>query len=163
MIITSDDHGPLANVIMWMILPLMIIVVGAKIYTKWDSVGRLQNDDWWMVVSMLLAIGQSVATTAEVHYGLGRNQDSLTENQLNTFFLSEYIAELLYAMTIFVAKLIAFQFYIVLANPHSQKHIIKAHIYGTLLWVFIIIFIISFQCHPPHIWLEDSGRCINKV
>jgi len=52
-IVTPDNHGPLVNVAMWMGLAPMIIVTGVKIYTKWESMGKVQRDDFFMFISMV--------------------------------------------------------------------------------------------------------------
>lgn len=58
-IVTPDNHGPLVNVAMWMVLGPMILVSGIKVYTKWESVRKLQGDDFLMLFSMVLIYSPS--------------------------------------------------------------------------------------------------------
>ncbi|MCJ1474039.1 hypothetical protein MMC13_002697 [Lambiella insularis] len=161
-VVTANDHGPAANVAMWICLVAMVLVAAAKIFTKWEMTKRVQMDDCYMVLAVLLAVGQSVATSAQVQYGLGQNQDTLTEAQVDSFYLAQYVAQLLYLVTIFTAKLIGLHFFISLTATHRKRAMVKGVNFFVMVWMGIGILVVSFQCHVPQPWLNGQTGCINQ-
>lgn len=90
---TSPNHGPLLNVINWILLVVTCLACMLKIISKWVMVARVQWDDSLMATSMvrtlpqstcpyltasqLGAVGYSTAVTYQVAAGLGRNMEEI--------------------------------------------------------------------------------------
>ena len=53
--VTSDDRGPLVNIAIFIVIGPLVIMAGAKLYTKWDITRQLQLDDAFMVVAVVNA------------------------------------------------------------------------------------------------------------
>ena len=77
-----------------------------------------------------------------------------------------YIDQLFYIVTIYLAKLAALQFLIILARP-NEPNLRRAAVKGTLafviLWLVIAVVCIAFQCKVPTPWNEASGQCFDQV
>jgi hypothetical protein len=51
--ITPDNHGPVLNVAMWIILGPMAITAFLKVYTKYKMIQKLEPDDFFMLFAMV--------------------------------------------------------------------------------------------------------------
>lgn len=52
-VVTADNHGPLLNVAMWIVLVPMIIIALTKMYTKYDTLRKIQMDDYLGLIAMV--------------------------------------------------------------------------------------------------------------
>lgn len=64
-IVTPENHGPLVNVAMWIALPPMIMSTGGKIWTKWESIRKVQLDDYLLLFSMVTSPRKSESRLAD--------------------------------------------------------------------------------------------------
>lgn len=51
--ISSDNHGPLVNVIIWIVLVPTIIAPALKVYSKWEVSRKLGMDDFLLLIAMV--------------------------------------------------------------------------------------------------------------
>ncbi|CAG8960459.1 hypothetical protein HYFRA_00008178 [Hymenoscyphus fraxineus] len=161
-IVSSDHHGPLINVGMWILLVPMGLCVLVKIYTKWEMVNRLQLDDFLLIFAMLAAVGQIVATSAQVEYGLGQNQTSLSYKQVEQFFLAQYVGQIMYILAIFIAKLVGLYFFLCLTAHDIRRRFVQGAMIFVGIWLFVSMFVVGLQCQTPKPWISESNHCINQ-
>ncbi|EDN92340.1 predicted protein [Sclerotinia sclerotiorum 1980 UF-70] len=50
--VTADNHGPLLNVAMWIVLVPMVIATLTKVYIKYDTLRKIQLDDYFGLIAM---------------------------------------------------------------------------------------------------------------
>ncbi|TGO24623.1 hypothetical protein BPAE_0098g00120 [Botrytis paeoniae] len=63
-VVTADNHGPLLNVAMWIVLVPMIIIASTKIYTKYDTLRKIQIDDYLGLIAMAQYAGNIMYISA---------------------------------------------------------------------------------------------------
>lgn len=164
--IEAEHRGPLIKIAAWFLLVTMILFTASKVVTKWRMVRRLQNDDFLPVLAMLTATGQCIAASEQAQHGLGQVQTSLSPNNLDIFQKASYVDEFFYITTIYMSKLAALQFLIVLARP-NEPNLRRAIVRGTLgliiLWLVIAVMCIAFQCKVPTPWDYASRQCLNQL
>jgi hypothetical protein len=51
--ITPEDHGPIINVISWILMVLTCLATLAKVWSKWSLTKKLQADDYYMAIAMV--------------------------------------------------------------------------------------------------------------
>ena len=77
-----------------------------------------------------------------------------------------YTDDFFYIITIYISKLAACQFLIILARP-GEPTLRRTAVKGTLglvtVWLVIAVVCIAFQCEVPTPWNEVSGQCFNQV
>lgn len=49
----ASNHGPLANVINWILLVVMCLAAITKVFTKWILIRGLQYDDAFAILGMV--------------------------------------------------------------------------------------------------------------
>ncbi|CAG8981813.1 hypothetical protein HYALB_00004756 [Hymenoscyphus albidus] len=127
---------------MWILLVPMGLCVLVKIYTKWEMVNRLQLDDFLLIFAMLAAVGQIVATSAQVEYGLGQNQTSLSYKQVEQFFLAQYVGQIMYILAIFIAKLVGLYFFLCLTAHDIRTRFVQGAIIFVAIWLFRVFWVV---------------------
>ena len=79
---------------------------------------------------------------------------------------ASYTDDFFYIITIYLSKLAALQFLIILARP-GEPTLRRAAVKGTLglvtVWVVAAVVCIAFQCKVPTPWNEVSGQCFDQV
>ena len=87
-------------------------------------------------------------------------------NNLIIGFKALYTDEFFYIITIYLSKLAALQFLIILARP-GEPTLRRAAVKGTVglvtVWLVVAVVCIAFQCKVPSPWNEVSGQCFNQV
>ena len=81
-------------------------------------------------------------------------------------FKASYTDDFFYVITIYLSKLAALQFLIILARP-GEPTLRRTAVKGTLglvtVWVVAAVVCIAFQCKVPTPWNEISGQCFDQV
>ncbi|ATZ55492.1 hypothetical protein BCIN_12g00850 [Botrytis cinerea B05.10] len=161
-VVTADNHGPLLNVAMWIVLVPMIIIALTKMYTKYDTLRKIQMDDYLGLIAMLSSVAQSICTSEQIAHGLGQKQDNMLQSELNRFYIAQYAGNIMYISVIFLTKLSSLYFFVCLTREGSSKRrLIHRSIVVVGIWSVISIIVIALQCQLPHPWVFDPGQCIN--
>lgn len=53
-LITDEDRGPIVNIATWIALVVMCIIVSMKTISRWATIHKLQRDDFYIIVAMVL-------------------------------------------------------------------------------------------------------------
>ncbi|KAF7945628.1 uncharacterized protein EAE97_004666 [Botrytis byssoidea] len=163
-VVTADNHGPLLNVAMWIVLVPMVIIASTKIYTKYDTLRKIQIDDYLGLIAMLSSVGQCICTSEQIAYGLGQKQDTILQNEINRFYIAQYAGNIMYISAIFLTKLSSLHFFVCLTREGSKKRrLIHRSILWIGIWSLISIVVIALQCQLPDPWEYEPGKCINVV
>ncbi|KAF7908809.1 hypothetical protein EAE99_011679 [Botrytis elliptica] len=161
-VVTADNHGPLLNVAMWIVLVPMIIMALTKIYTKYDTLRKIQMDDYLGLIAMLSSVGQFICTSEQIAHGLGQKQDNILQSELNRFYIAQYAGNIMYISAIFLAKISNLYFFVCLTREGSKKRrLIHRSIVWIGIWNLISIVVIALQCQLPDPWVFESGKCLN--
>ncbi|MCJ1355582.1 MAG: hypothetical protein MMC33_005574 [Icmadophila ericetorum] len=141
----------------------MCLVTLLKISSKFVLIKSLQKDDYYMILAMVLAIGQNVAVTEQVTAGLGQHMDSLTESQVEAFQGTGYASQLLYILSLCITKLAVLEFLGTLAQSPVRRTATRSIMAVNGVWAIIATFCVAFQCGIPRPWAIISGHCFNQV
>ncbi|MCJ1452317.1 hypothetical protein MMC28_002659 [Mycoblastus sanguinarius] len=167
--IDAQHQGPLVNVASWITLAAMILFTAGKVATKWEMVQKLQNDDFLILLATLTAVGQCVSAAVQVQSGLGKAENTLNKEQYDLYEKSNYVSQIFYVLTIYIAKMAALQFLLILALPNGlnkpdlRRVTVKSTIIFILTWLAIAVLCVIFQCAVPQPWDHASGRCFNGL
>ena len=52
-IITSDNQGPIINIISWILIVLSFLATSAKVWSKWSLTKRLHADDYYLTAALV--------------------------------------------------------------------------------------------------------------
>ncbi|KAI9649902.1 hypothetical protein NHQ30_002486 [Ciborinia camelliae] len=130
--VTSDNHGPLLNVAMWIVLVPMIITVLTKAYTKSKIIRKIQPDDYlgliatvyiyiliWFLAKVLFMLWAYHAPLTLVF--IDSSMHTILPSELNRFYIAQYVGHIMYILAIFVTKLSSLSFFICLTGEGSAK------------------------------------------
>ncbi|KAF7861675.1 uncharacterized protein EAF02_010629 [Botrytis sinoallii] len=133
-----------------------------KIYTKYDTLRKIQMDDYLGLIAMLSSVGQCICTSEQIAHGLGQKQDNILQSELNRFYIAQYAGNIMYISAIFLAKISNLYFFVCLTREGSKKRqLIHRSIVWIGIWSLISVIVIALQCQLPDPWVFESGKCIN--
>ncbi|KAI5777089.1 hypothetical protein EDC01DRAFT_624550 [Geopyxis carbonaria] len=160
---TASDRGPALNLIAWITLVCTCLAALTKVFSKSWKVHQLSGDSGFILLAMVLAVGQTVAVTEQVDAGLGKRGALLEPGDLEVYQKAAYASQLLYLPALAASKLATLWFIATLARTPANRAMCTAIILFTLLWTVAALFTIAFQCPLPHPWatLAPEPRCIN--
>ncbi|KAI2472244.1 hypothetical protein F4781DRAFT_9034 [Annulohypoxylon bovei var. microspora] len=160
--ITDDDHGSYVIIATWIFACISVLFVAVRVIVRvWLSrhVGR---DIALIMAALLCSIGQSVAATEAVAYGLGRHLDALSNAQIRSYYRSILASEIL-SIFIFVLSKLSLVILVGRITPsNTMKAALNWFAIFTILWGLSDIFSVSFQCGfgVPMRALDDT--CVNE-
>ncbi|KAL8952508.1 MAG: hypothetical protein Q9222_001576 [Ikaeria aurantiellina] len=160
--ISSDDRGPWINVVTWILLVVMVLATTVKCFTKWTLVHKLQLDDFFVTAGALVAVGYGVAVSAQVKAGLGKSMSALSLEDISHYQQAAYASEILYAISLCLAKLGILQFLLSLARRPRRTLAVECCVIANVLWTFVAVVTVVFQCRVPKPWALFSSRCFNQ-
>lgn len=189
---TSNNHGPVVNVITWFLLVASVLCVITRFVTKLAISRRLASDDVLILVALvseslirgyhadmavqIFSIADSVAVSQQVHAGLGQHSQTLGTAQFSkgTDFedtsrpavinevQSIYASNLVMIGSLCFAKLSVLMLLRTISPIKRHRHIILG-IGGTVtLWAVSAGLVTAFQCHLPNPWMAMGNVCIAK-
>ncbi|CAD6446340.1 b4094d49-54ac-4d65-89ed-9308b73e4ff9 [Sclerotinia trifoliorum] len=159
--LTADNRGPGLNVGMWIILIPTVMMVAAKMYTKWYSMKKISPDDILISIALLTAIAQSVAVTEEVRFGLGRRAGTLSDVDMNKFLVAQYISNIFYVISIYTSKISTAYFFVSFCRSDAAKRVVSCFIWLMAIWTLTSVVSLLAQCHLPRPWNSFDETCIN--
>ncbi|KAF8246428.1 hypothetical protein K440DRAFT_368190 [Wilcoxina mikolae CBS 423.85] len=161
-IITADDHGPSINLVAWISLTIMCLAALTKVFSRTWNTRSLPGDSLFIIIAMIMAVGQTVAVSEQVAVGLGRRGRELSSSQIENYQKAGYSAEMLYIPSLCFAKLATLSFLGTLAQTAISRTIVKVSMVFTGVWTFVAMIGIAFQCHLPRPWAILSNQCFNQ-
>ncbi|KAB8297773.1 hypothetical protein EYC80_001574 [Monilinia laxa] len=133
-----------------------------KFYTKYETIRKLQIDDYLGLVAMLSSVAQCICTSEQIAHGLGQNQEAIPPSELNRFYIAQYAGNIMYTLAILLTKLSSLCFFICLTGEGSTKQrVVHGSIVCVAAWSFISIIVILLQCHFPDPWIYRAPECID--
>lgn len=127
---------------------LAVLAVALRFWARRLLKARVWLDDWIIVLALVFATGQLIATIIWCHQGYGKHLEVLDPNTfLADFFKNLFAGEILYTLLIVTVKFSILAFYWRLFG-RSVK--IPVWILGgiTAAWGIAVILVSVFQCTP---------------
>ncbi|EFX05036.1 hypothetical protein CMQ_5298 [Grosmannia clavigera kw1407] len=104
-VITDDDKSALIQVLALFLLTLNILACSVRSGAKIYIIKALKADDILAILGTLLSVGQSIAVYAACERGLGKHLISLSPGDRESYFKSQYAADVLFVLTIGSCKM----------------------------------------------------------
>ncbi|KAF7942890.1 uncharacterized protein EAE97_006344 [Botrytis byssoidea] len=160
--ITDTNKTPLIELFVWVPLSISCLGVAARLATKIAIFKKLHLQDHLVSISLLLAIGQSIAVTIQYSNGYGQHLSTLSTSHQEGLLKAGYAANLLFIASLCFVKL-SIALFIDNLTPITRERQ-AARVIGLiiLLWTISSIFSSAFQCSVPRPWDRINGSCINQ-
>ncbi|XXH04037.1 hypothetical protein Hte_010448 [Hypoxylon texense] len=159
---SPDNHGAVVNIVSWFLLICSSLLVLTRLGTKYGVSKSFHVDDGFIVVSLILSIGQTVATSIGVANGLGRHLETLSGDNIIIFQKSYYAANALFIASQVFSKLSVIFFIRVISPIAFHRTLTWILIAVTLVWAFSSIPMLLFQCDTPRVWDVIMNECIDQ-
>ncbi|PGH20067.1 hypothetical protein AJ80_03717 [Polytolypa hystricis UAMH7299] len=160
--ITDDDKSALIDILVWFLLITECLAVGTVAITKLAIRRRLGREDYLVILSLVFAIGQSVAVSRQTANGFGQRQNTLEPDQIASVLKGEYAADILLLAGICVAKLSLLAFISSITFVTAYTNAVRVLAIVVILWTISSVFVTAFQCHFPEPWNYIGNVCIDR-
>ncbi|KAI1088572.1 hypothetical protein F5B19DRAFT_505555 [Rostrohypoxylon terebratum] len=160
---TPENYGTVVDVVSWFILITSCLTILVRLAMKWVLLKKFHTDDGLILVSQIFNISQTVATSLGVTNGLGSHLSTLSPSHIAAFQKSFYAASVLFVAGQAMSKL-SLVSYIKLLSPITLHRVsCWVLLSAILLWAFISVIVLLFQCGSPRFWDFLTNRCSNRL
>ncbi|KAE8375723.1 hypothetical protein BDV26DRAFT_283200 [Aspergillus bertholletiae] len=157
----KDNWAPTVNIVTWFLMTTAILCVLTRLGTRYWIFRRWTTDDYFSIVSMVLCAAQSLAMSMATAHGYGEHYNGLSRAAVDGIMKSQYAAAILFIMTMCFSKLCLIQFIWSVTPATSDRRIAIGLEIFTALWAVTSVMATVFQCTPPRMWDQLSGKCVN--
>ncbi|PCG99896.1 Hypothetical protein PENO1_050640 [Penicillium occitanis (nom. inval.)] len=175
---TAVDHVDEIAIATLYLLVMMIMAVWIRLTFRYYILRSLHWDDGMVSVALALAIAQSAVIFSGTQNGLGKLQSEMSAAHFITVKkvatpipLSTrstniggrqdlYSSDLLYILSLSLAKISVFQFLDKLCVAKSHKNICRWSSLLVAAWTVPVVFTLAFKCGVSSPWDLDNGHCI---
>ncbi|KAJ5149715.1 hypothetical protein N7448_001293 [Penicillium atrosanguineum] len=162
--ITDSDEGGYAAVAVYTLLALTLVIVVARLSTRWYIGGVLHSDDILLAVSTLFGILQSILVQLAISNGLGRKLATIGSHELVLYLKYEYAAQILLIVTVAFSKI---SLGLLFKNLMTSRRYLRTNqvLMGVIIaWAVGSIFALALRCSMPTPWMWNSpDKCINQA
>ncbi|KAL6401821.1 integral membrane protein [Ilyonectria robusta] len=159
----SDDIGPHTIRLSIVFTVIAVFFVTVRFFCRWKFGHRYGWDDWLILVSVIMLIGNMVMNIVVVRQGLGKHAGALTLEQRQRIDKTLLGCEIMYLTSVSLFKLSLLCLYARIFPVKSVR--VGGYILGSVAisWTIACNLAAIFQCTPRNKlwepWLE--GTCIN--
>ncbi|RAO73226.1 uncharacterized protein BHQ10_009238 [Talaromyces amestolkiae] len=175
---TAVDHVDEIAIATLYLLVMMILAVWIRLIFRYYILRSLQWDDAMVSVALALAIAQSAIIFSGTQNGFGKLQSEMSaanfitvEKVATPFPLSTrstniggrqdlYSSDLLYILSLSLAKISVIQFLNKLCVAEIHKIICRWSSLLVAVWTIPVVFTLAFKCGASSPWDLENGHCI---
>ncbi|KAI0176026.1 hypothetical protein GGR52DRAFT_342075 [Hypoxylon sp. FL1284] len=160
--ISDDDHGSYAIIATWIFACISVLFVVVRVAVRvWVS-RRAGQDMTLVIAAVSCSIGQSIATTRAVSYGLGRHLSTLSDAQIRSYYSSILASDIL-STFVFVLSKLSLAVLLGRITPSSTMIVmLRFFTIFTILWGISDILSVSFQCGARVPMRVLNDKCVNE-
>ncbi|KAF2644022.1 hypothetical protein P280DRAFT_546874 [Massarina eburnea CBS 473.64] len=162
-LVTSNDHTSLLNVVGWFSVTVIVLIVLTRLGTRRAKSRTVGLDDGSIVLSALVAIGQTVTVSLGVGNGLGKYTGEETQVQLEAQQKAIYAFTILFVIGQFFAKISIVCFVIALTPDRTHRYLSFGLGAISGIWMLTSVFGFAFQCDAPETWKFIGHQCIDRL
>ncbi|KAK4221230.1 hypothetical protein QBC38DRAFT_513670 [Podospora fimiseda] len=137
-------------------LVLSTVSMVARIFARLRTINGVRQEDWCMVVGLLLSYGTAICLL----YGVpvqGVPLPQLSPKERKDFLLMIWIIQKIQPPTLFAIKLSIIIFQVHIFQSQTFRRISWAVAIFTAIWMVANILGTTFQCSPPSYFYDKSG------
>ncbi|GAQ10117.1 hypothetical protein ALT_7438 [Aspergillus lentulus] len=152
----NDNHGGLVVVITGFCLVLVLSSLAARTFSSFKR-RIIQKDDYGFMAVVIVALAQTSLVLAQVHYGWGATEESLSSATKKKMLKMGYASDILFVVTLGLSKITTTVFYMTLFKQ-KLRAVIRGLLVAGCIWVILSIILLAVRCgHQP--WLDIDAQC----
>ncbi|KAB8217547.1 hypothetical protein BDV33DRAFT_206303 [Aspergillus novoparasiticus] len=154
------DHSGLLVVITSLVLFLTLASLSIRAFAA-SKRSSMLNDDYVLLTVVICACVQVSVTLASVHYGWGKTQDMVSDEDFIPLLKTVYVADLFYVLVIGLSKICSLVFYRNLSIRRSMRtnNVILA---ACSVWTVLAIAILGARCSESP-WKDIDNHCVGLL
>lgn len=158
-----QDHTAALKIVSWFLAIVSGGALAACILASWQLLRRKYLSFTLLLVTLLCNIGACVAVSIAATHGLGKSDETCTDDSLKKVQQGLYGMEIFHTLTIGLAKLSLIALFSLLLSPTQMRKMIIATATFLVLWTLAMVVATTVQCSPPDVWDLAHGSCINTA
>ncbi|PIG90275.1 hypothetical protein AARAC_006394 [Aspergillus arachidicola] len=154
------DHSGSLVVITSLVLFLTLASLSIRAFAT-SKRSSMLNDDYVLLTVVICACVQVSVTLASVHYGWGKAQDMVSDEDFIPLLKTVYVADLFYVLVIGLSKICSIVFYQNLSIRRSMRthNVILA---ACSVWTVLAIAILGARCSESP-WKDIDNHCVGLL
>ncbi|KAF4279875.1 hypothetical protein CNMCM8689_002986 [Aspergillus fumigatus] len=150
-------------------IPLELLMTGLRIWVKLRGPGSvgLSADDYLIVwaTGLGMMITDRWSRSVRPPYGFGRHKAALSDEQIETFMMGNYIFSHFYNAAIASTKLAVLALYYRIFATLRFRIVVLTTAVFVILWLITMEILLGLQCRPiSRFWDSDvPGECLNLI
>ncbi|KAI1268034.1 hypothetical protein F5Y18DRAFT_277060 [Xylariaceae sp. FL1019] len=161
-VITNTDHGSYVVIVTWILGSISILFVAIRAALVTHRTRRFGLDNAPIIGGLVFCIGQSIAATLCVSYGLGRHLDTLSTDDIHSYYKAALAVSILSAVVFVLSKL---SILVLIASITPSEITTAAVNYSSgfiLLWGIANILSVSLRCAPHIPAMFEQQSCVDE-
>lgn len=155
----NTNFTPIVQIVTWFLLITCSLSIVARGVTKAASVRSITLDDYFISVSWLFALVQSVIVSLQTLHGYGKPFASARPAEVEVDLKLQYVAALVYISSLCFAKLAVLALIKIITPLKRDRAITYGLALIVALWAFSGEFAAAFVCKLPRPWNYLEGNC----
>ncbi|KAF2140424.1 uncharacterized protein K452DRAFT_231004 [Aplosporella prunicola CBS 121167] len=161
---TPDNHGPIVNVVNWMLLVTMVLAVGTRFGMKLLTTFKVRSDDFAIVAALILSIGETAAVSIQADHGLGKSISKISDSDLRTYQIAQYCDQILFVANVGFARAAVILLLRSITPDQRQRKLSLGLGVLNIIWQITSMLAFAFSCHLPRPWQYiGDNKCINRL
>ncbi|UDD57902.1 hypothetical protein AFCA_005375 [Aspergillus flavus] len=154
------DHSGLLVVITPLVLFLTLASLSIRAFAA-SKRSSMLNDDYVLLTVVICACVQVSVTLASVHYGWGKAQEMVSDEDFIPLLKTVYVADLFYVLVIGLSKICSMVFYRNLSIRRFMRtnNVILA---ACSVWTVLAIAILGARCSKSP-WKDIDNHCVGLL
>ncbi|RMZ66778.1 amino acid polyamine transporter I [Pyrenophora seminiperda CCB06] len=162
-IVSDRNRTPIVEIVTWFTLATSLLAFFTHAAIKFYVFRSLTTESWFVLVSVVFCVAQSVAVLFQAHYGFGTPMASLSDYQLESNLKNEYAATILLIMSLGFSKLAVVAFVHNLTPSTLHRRINFTILALVSIWLVGAAVVAAFECRLPHTWDRKLGKCLDRL
>ncbi|KAI0168941.1 hypothetical protein GGR52DRAFT_497692 [Hypoxylon sp. FL1284] len=161
--ITASNLGPVVSLLTWIMAATVLIAVGIKFTLSSILPRRRNREDIPLLIATILSIGFTVSLSIAVPNGIGRHQDTLSTQQLESLQKAVYAADILVVLISCCVQISVLLFLHEITPDLLHHWMIYCTAAVIILFTIASFFVAVFPCHPPRVWEILGTQCVDQL
>ncbi|KAI0387569.1 hypothetical protein F5Y04DRAFT_7416 [Hypomontagnella monticulosa] len=161
-VITDDNHGSFVIIATWIFGCISVLFVVVRVILRTWTSRHFGRDNGLIVAALCFALAQSISASESVRYGLGRHWDTLSDQQLWSYYRTILASDILSVFVFVLSKLSLIALISHITPSNIMRIIFRWYTVFVILWGISGVFSVGFQCGASVPTRGFGSMCVNE-
>lgn len=162
-VVTDTNLNPILQMMTWLLLAMTALMLCFRFLTKFflKTNQRFGWEEVLITLAFLAGLGESVTVLLPEGEIWGKTRNDISNEQLTAGLKVQFAGELLYILTLALAKLSVCAGLTALSPDTGHRRLTLAFVVSVLLWALVAFIGTAFQCGGHGPW-EGDAKCLDR-